>query len=304
MSARWENQRERGSFLAMRLLIGFALALGRPVGRWLLLPPVVAYFLATSASSRRASRQFLQRALPRAPGFVDVLRHFYSFAACTLDRAYLLSGRLERFSVVSHRPPEVAAVAERRVGCLLMVAHFGNSDALRVLGVDRHKLNLAILMDRRHGQMITALLERLNPALAIDVIDAAQRGPQLVLSLKDALDRGRMVGVMADRAREDEPRIAVQFMGATARLPAGPWILAGALGVPVILGFGVHRGGNRYDSYFELLTERAELPRHERDAAVQNLAQRYAWRLEHYARLAPYNWFNFYDFWADEAAPH
>jgi len=25
--------------------------------------------------------------------------------------------------------------------------------------------------------------------------------------------------------------------------------------------------------------------------------QRYAERLEHYARLAPYNWFNFYPFW-------
>ena len=25
--------------------------------------------------------------------------------------------------------------------------------------------------------------------------------------------------------------------------------------------------------------------------------QRYADRLAHYARSAPYNWFNFYDFW-------
>jgi predicted LPLAT superfamily acyltransferase len=152
--------------------------------------------------------------------------------------------------------------------------------------------------------MITQLFERLNPQLAIDVIDAAQRGPQLVLALKRALDSGRMVGVMADRARAGEAKIAVQFMGATALLPIGPWVLAGALGVPVILGFGIHRGGNRYESHFELLTDCVELPRSDRDKAIEGWAQRYAGRLEHYARLAPYNWFNFFDFWADESAAH
>jgi len=24
--------------------------------------------------------------------------------------------------------------------------------------------------------------------------------------------------------------------------------------------------------------------------------------MEHYARLAPYNWFNFYDYWQEDAA--
>jgi predicted LPLAT superfamily acyltransferase len=28
--------------------------------------------------------------------------------------------------------------------------------------------------------------------------------------------------------------------------------------------------------------------------------QRYADRLEHYCRLAPYNWFNFHDFWQSD----
>jgi predicted LPLAT superfamily acyltransferase len=30
--------------------------------------------------------------------------------------------------------------------------------------------------------------------------------------------------------------------------------------------------------------------------------QRYAERLEHYTRIAPYNWFNFYPFW-NQAPP-
>jgi predicted LPLAT superfamily acyltransferase len=89
----------------------------------------------------------------------------------------------------------------------------------------------------------------------------------------------------------------VSFLGAPAQLPIGPWVLASTLRVPVFLGFGIYRGGNRYDCHFELFAERIDLPRADRDAALQRYAQQFADRLEHYARLAPYNWFNFYDFW-------
>jgi len=30
---------------------------------------------------------------------------------------------------------------------------------------------------------------------------------------------------------------------------------------------------------------------------TEHVLRRYAERLEHYCRIAPYNWFNFYDFW-------
>jgi predicted LPLAT superfamily acyltransferase len=80
--------------------------------------------------------------------------------------------------------------------------------------------------------------------------------------------------------------------------------------VPVVLGFGLYRGGNRYDLCFEAFQERFETSRAQRGAAVGGLIQRYARRLEHHARAAPYNWFNFYDFWhpddatADLRHPH
>ena len=78
--------------------------------------------------------------------------------------------------------------------------------------------------------------------------------------------------------------------------------MAHALRVPVILGFGVYHGGNRYTAHFELFAEHLRLPRENREAAIAEFAQRYAQRLEHYVRSAPYNWFNFYDYWQPELA--
>jgi len=41
------------------------------------------------------------------------------------------------------------------------------------------------------------------------------------------------------------------------------------------------------------------LDRDRRAADIQLWMQRYAERLEYYAHLAPYNWFNFYPFWIE-----
>jgi predicted LPLAT superfamily acyltransferase len=73
--------------------------------------------------------------------------------------------------------------------------------------------------------------------------------------------------------------------------------LAAVTGVPVILPFGIYRGGNRYDVYFELLSDRIELSCTGREEALREWIQRYADRLARHALDAPYNWFNFYDFW-------
>ena len=66
---------------------------------------------------------------------------------------------------------------------------------------------------------------------------------------------------------------------------------------PVILFFGLYRGGNRYEICFEHFADVIVLERDRRADETQLWMQRYAERLEYYARLAPHNWFNFYPFW-------
>lgn len=295
MAQSWERQRERGSQLAMAMLLWIARTLGRPVGR-LLLYPISAYFLLTAAPARQASRAYLRRVLGREPGWRDLARHFFSFAAVSLDRLFWLIGSRSRPQVRRHRPADVYR-AQHSGGCLILVAHHGSFEVRHDPSSTQYEVPLRIVLDRSHNRMFTQLLERTNPEIARSVIDAAQAGPSLMLEIKQALDEGAMVGLMADRIRDGERHVTVDFLGGQARLPALPWILAGVLQVPVVIGFGLYRGGRQYDAYFELLAERVELPRASREVAVQQYAQRYADRLAHYVREAPYNWFNFYDFW-------
>ena len=295
----WRSHPERSTPAVIRFIVRAATILRRPVVR-LLLYPIVAYFLLTSPAARVASRDYLRRALGRNPRWRDLWKHFFVFASCTLDRIFLLSHRQQSIEIEVNRPDEVGTVVARKPGCLLFVAHFGSPESLRLMAVDRRRLPLSILLDRNHGRMLTELLDELNPELARHIIDASERGPKLVLRLKEALEAGRMLGIMVDRALDSERTVAVDFLGGRARFPVGPWQMAHALGVPIILGFGIYRGGNRYTAHFELFTERLHLARGNREAAITEFAQRYAQRLEKYVRDAPYNWFNFYDYWPPE----
>ena len=66
----------------------------------------------------------------------------------------------------------------------------------------------------------------------------------------------------------------------------------------VVLCFGLYRGGRRYEIHLERFADAVTLDRRDREASVRPWVERYARRLEHHCRAAPYNWFNFYDYWA------
>lgn len=226
MNETWETQRERSTPRTLRLMIWMALHLGRSFTR-LMLYPIVAYFLVTGGDPGRASRCFLRHALEREPTWIDRARHWYAYAAVVLDRVFLLSDRTGYFAVEIEQEKVVLDATRQGRGALLLVSHFGSFEVMRVIGWRR--LPLRIVVDRQHGAMLTQLLEALNPALAAGVIDASQRGPQLALVLKQALDQGDLLGLMADRAHAGQRTVAVRFMKRPAQLPENPWILALAL---------------------------------------------------------------------------
>jgi predicted LPLAT superfamily acyltransferase len=119
-----------------------------------------------------------------------------------------------------------------------------------------------------------------------------------MIAVVDRLEQGDVVGLLPDRSIAGESQVRYPFLGAPAAFPHGPFRVAALLKRPVLLMFGLYRGGRRYDIHFEALTDPSDPTprRHGEDA--ETAMRLYVERLEHYCRLAPFNWFNFYDFWA------
>lgn len=299
MSQQWARLPERGSLLALRLIRWIALHIGRSTGR-VLLYPITLYFLMTATAARRGSRRFLRRALDREPGWRDLFRHIHCFAATILDRVYFLTGNLDRFEIeIAGDQILLDQVASGR-GCILLGSHLGSFEALRALGVTLRHLPIRVLMNIEHNRAMTRILDALNPELARAVIPIGR--PETLLQVQESVAQGCMVGALGDRVAQGEKTVRCRFFGEETAFPIGPILLAALIECPVILFFGLYRGGNRYDAHFEILAERIALEPRRRQEQLGAWVQRYADRLEHYARLAPYNWFNFYDYWAEESS--
>ena len=293
MSQGWLDQRERGSVIGIRLIVGLALLLGRRVAR-LLLIPVCVYFLLFSVKARAASRKYLARVLGRKARFTDVFRHYFTFATVALDRFFLLKDRYELFSTEVHGQDLLDDVLARGQGCLLLGAHLGSFEILRALGTE-HQIEVGLVMYEDNAKMVNTVAKAINPALANLVIPLGRFDS--MFKVYERLQASAWVGVLGDRALDQEGQVRVPFLGEAADFPSAPFRIALMLKRPVVLMVGLYRGGNRYELYFEKLFEPDGVERSARAGAIEDAVRAYAVRLEHYCRSAPYNWFNFYDFW-------
>jgi predicted LPLAT superfamily acyltransferase len=291
---RWGDLPERGSPTSLRLIAWIAVHIGRWATR-LLLYPITWYFVFSAREARPVSYDYLRRVRGRPARWWHVFRHFHCFAATILDRLYLLRGEFERFDVTLHEKEILLREIESGKGCILLGSHLGSFEVLRTLGVTQQNFPLKVLMDTAHNRNITRFLDALNEKIAGTVIVPDR--PDTLLRVKEDLDAGFLIGMLGDRLSSGDKTTQCQFLGAPATFPAGPILLAAIMHCPVILFFGLYRGGNHYDIYFEHFAEEIALDRECRLEDVQHWMQRYAGRLEYYARLAPYNWFNFYSLW-------
>ena len=298
MTRDWLERPEGGNTIALRLLAAIALGLGRTVSRLILLP-ITAYFLARRGPERRASRAYLSRVLGRPPSWLEVGRHVFTFAAATLDRVYFLTGSLDRFEIRLIGIEELHRAMELGRGVLLVGAHVGSFDALRAMSTLRPDVTVRVVLDAAHSPALSGILKQLNPHAADGIINPRQDGTSVALEIGAALSSNALVTMLADRGRPGNRTARVDFLGAPADFPTAPWQIAAALKVPVVLCAGLYRGGNRYDLHFEVIAEQLHIDRRQRQESLQAVVQAFADRLAQLVRLAPYNWFNFYDFWQE-----
>ena len=300
----WAQRRERGSLLALRLMAWLAVRLGRPVARWLL-HPITLYFLLFAAAPRRHSARYLGRVLGRPATLRDQYRHFHSFASTVLDRVYFVRGQTAAFDLTTHGDAGCAETIAAGRGGFLVGAHLGSFESLHAAGKGFPGMQVTMVMYPDNARKIHGVLQAMDPGFKLAIIAIGNAGS--TLAIRDALDAGRMVGLLGDRHLHTDsarsPGIEIPFLGMPALFSDGPLRLALLLRRRVIFMVGLFLGGRRYDVRFETLADFREPPTDPaaRELLIRQTLHVYVARLEALCHEAPYNWFNFYDYWREEA---
>jgi predicted LPLAT superfamily acyltransferase len=293
-ASEWREVPERGSATGIAVVVKLATLFGRWPAR-LFVRVLVFYYALFFGTGRRAVNNFLRRVGERT-GFWAAYRQMRRFADVVVDALFFVQGKLDHFELSRDGSEHLRALERDGKGAVLLGAHIGSFYAMRAASREE-RLPLHPLVYTKNAQRINAALRRLDPGTRTELIEMDEGDVGFMLRVRDAVERGGIVAILADRAPKGGKTVTVDFLGAPAELPIGPYVLAASLRCPVYFTCGIYRHPNRYELHCEPFAERIELPRATRMEAIREHAQRYADRLAHYCRSAPDNWFNFYDFW-------
>jgi predicted LPLAT superfamily acyltransferase len=299
-STEWVEAPERGSATILAAGVFLAERIGRPLAHKIL-HCVSAYYFVFGPGPRRWSRDYLRRILGRWPTARERYRQYYSFATTILDRFYFLQERHHFFDITTDGEQVMIDTYGHGKGAFLLGAHHGSFALVSTIGRRRRELKIAMAMYDDQAGPITRFFRASKSPNAPEIIPLGHL--EAMLRIRDCLDEGKFVGMLADRSIANAPAQVVQFLGAPALFPTGPMRVAAALKRPVLFMTGLYRGGNRYHVVFREIADFSNVPASGRDAAIRAAIERYAQLLEQYCRSDPYNWYNFFNFWHGAELP-
>ena len=298
----WAAQQERGNrwFLALTTLMV------RYLPAWLMNPCIrliVLYFYATSPQPREQIaryQRYLRASYPgvKLPRYWPVFRQFVAFGVAVCDRFAVWQRKIRYEDLVLEDPDDVYALMDDRSlrGQIFVCSHVGNVEICRALVSHHQGFKLNVLVHSRHAQ---AFNEALNKAGAdkIQLIQVSDLDAALMMELHQRIEAGEWLAIAADRVPvRGEKTVPVQFLGHSAEMPQGAWLLAGLLKTRVHTLFCIKQNG-RYHLKLRRFLDSTDWKRGERNAAVAAAAQQFADVLAQECAQNPLQWFNFYDFW-------
>ncbi len=224
-----------------------------------------------------------------------------SFGESAVGRFAAWTSGVARSTIIDVDGPAFAAMRADPAGAMVLTSHVGCAEVIRACGTQQGRRRIVVLMHSGNAANYARTLAAAAPASRVQIFEVTQLDLGAAFELSQAVSDGAWIVMGADRLPPRGGRaITAPFMGQPANFPEGPFLLASALRCKVYTLFLLKRGSG-YQAYLDLLTRQLEMPRAERKEKLKAAAARYAEILEQRAIADPYQWYNFYDFWADAA---
>ncbi len=304
----WRDSRENTSSSGIRFVLFVRRLLGKTTAYRL--TAAVAFFAwACSPRLRGISNDYLERFKHFAEGRgvllpkVSSRRHIARFAESMLDRLLAWRGEtvFEDFISKDGALELALSVAKSEKGAFIICSHIGNAEIFRAVNRFSVGKKLTVLMLAEHNRKFMELMKSMSSESAeaqTEIMSVDEITPATAMELSQRAQNGEWIVMAADRMLHEGARCAeVDFLGARAKLPHGPWILASLLGLPVYTLYCLHAEEDKEPSLHFRSWGKIKLRRGSRSEDADALCSRFASEMEEMLLASPLDWFNFYPFW-------
>lgn len=261
---------------------------------YFLLRFVSFYYFLFSWKTSRAIWYYLRKRL--GFGFLNstrkLIRNYYLFGQTIIDRIVLMSGVPNKFTFNFDGEEHLHRIAVHGKGGLLLSAHVGNWEIAGHL-LKRLKTRINIVMFDGEHQKLKTYLEQVQGERTANII-VIKNDLSHIYAITEALGRNELVCMHADRFVEGNKTVETAFLAEHAKFPAGPFILAAKLKVPVSFVFALKETQLHYHFF---ATEGKEYMSDDKSAIPSLILADYVKGMEEKVKAYPEQWYNYYHFW-------
>lgn len=253
------------------------------------------YLLFGNKNSRRAIVRYFREHFGKNKwqAYCKTWKNYMIFGQVVLDKFAIMSGRSAQFSIeVENRSSLDSLLASNR-GLLIVSAHVGNFELSgHCISATSRRVN-GLMFD---GETLYYQTKRKNSSERDNLhLIPVKSDMSHIFELKEALDRGEIVAVSADRMLGSRKSYSLNFLGTDASFPSGVFRLASHSNANVVSLFIVKEKGTKYRGFCNILSDRK--PEDSSVKQSEKWVSEYVKNLESILHRYPEQWFNYYDFW-------
>lgn len=285
--ADWEGK-SKGTPLGYRIFIFIIKTIGTSAA-YLLLYPVVAWYVFFSKKSNKAAREYFKnlRQFYNEELKLSLFKTYYKMGQTLIDKIAIMSVDKPDFEVEREGMENLKAMDEGQTGGFLISAHIGNWEIAGHMTKPYNTPINIVLLDGEEEQ-IKKVMDDATGVRNFKTI-AIKNDMSHMFKIYEAARRHEFICIHGDRFLPGAKTLEESFLGKKAEFPAGPFAMATKLGLPVSFVYGMKESASKYHFYCTKPYSGA--------LKAEDLLHDYVQHLQQMLLKYPNQWFNFYPFW-------
>ena len=288
----WQGK-SKGQPWGYRIFVGI-------LNRWGVLPAylllrfVAFYYFLFSYRSSKFALTFFRKKIGYGLGksLFKLYRNYYLLGQSIIDKVVILSGIPNKFTFNFDGEDNLRQMAGLQKGGLLLSAHLGNWEIAGHM-LQRLDTRINVVMFDGERRQIKEYITSVTGKRAVNVI-LIKDDLSHIYAISEAFRNNELVCIHADRFMEGNKTLTSEFLGAKARFPMGPFVLAAKFRVPVSFVFAIKETSRHYHLFASEIKDYSHL---RKDALMQEILDNFVDELENKVKKYPEQWFNYYNFW-------
>ena len=287
--SKWDGK-SKGTVLGYKIFVFLIQKAGVKAAYVLLYFVASYYFLFLKKSNKAISYYFKERlGYSWFKSKKMVFRSYYTFGQTIIDKISISAGMRNKFTYEFDGIETLKNLLAEKKGGVLISAHIGNFEiAEHFLGdidID-FQINL-VTTDLEHSA-IKNYLESVTQKPTVKFI-IIREDLSHIFEINAALSKNELVCFTGDRYFDGTKSLSEKILGEEANFPAGPFLIASRLKVPVVFVYVMKESNLHYHLYAREATVK------HRDE--KGLLKAYIESVESMVKKYPLQWFNYFDFW-------